>query len=383
MNRSGDILRQSKRLVIKIGSSLLCEEDGALNRDWMSAFGDDVATLKARGPDIIVISSGAISVGRRLLGLAKGPRNRTLRLEESQAAAATGQIRLAHAWQETLAAHDIPVAQILVTLDDTEDRRRFLNARNTMSTLLTMGVVPVVNENDTVATDEIRFGDNDRLAARVAQMIDADTCILLSDIDGLYSADPNVDAKASHIEEISTITPEIAAMAGQPLSADGSGGMITKIEAARIAMGAGCRLAIADGRGLNPLSQLESGARCTWFMPQTSPQTARKSWIAAGLNPSGTVTIDAGAARALGSGKSLLPAGVTAVEGDFSRGDTVCVVGPDGTELARGLVAYGDQDALRIIGHKSDEIEELLGYRGREELIHRDDLVLQDGVLKK
>ncbi|MCZ6763579.1 MAG: glutamate 5-kinase [Alphaproteobacteria bacterium] len=377
MANSRSILDATKRLVVKIGSSLLVDDQGALRQEWMAAFAADIATLKARGTQIVIISSGAISVGRRVLDLAAGPRNRALRLEESQAAAATGQIRLAHAWQEALARLDIHVAQILLTLDDTEDRRRFLNARSTIDTLLTMGVVPVVNENDTVATDEIRFGDNDRLAARVAQMIGADTCVLLTDIDGLYTADPNVDDTAQHVGEITAITPDIEAMAGARLSADGSGGMITKLEAARIAMGAGCRLGIAGGHEHHPLGQLMDGARCSWFLPSSEPQTARKQWIAAGLSPSGSLAVDAGAAKALRGGKSLLPAGVVEVTGRFTRGDMVTVLDLEGTEIARGLSAYSAEDARRILGHKSGEIEALLGYRGREEMIHRDNLVLR------
>jgi glutamate 5-kinase len=310
-----------------------------------------------------------------LLGLASGPRNRALRLEESQAAAATGQVRLAHAWQEVLGQCDVPVAQILLTIEDTEDRRRHLNARNTIGTLLRLGVVPVINENDTVATDEIRFGDNDRLAARVAQMMGADTCIILSDIDGLYAADPTRDENARHIAEVEAITPEIAAMAGETAGADGSGGMITKIEAARVALQSGCRLVITDGRVANPLAALAAGARATWFVSQAEPHTARKRWIAGTLKPEGTITVDAGAARALARGNSLLPAGVTAVDGAFERGDPVIVCDADGKELARGLVAYGRADAQRILGRQSGEIENILGYRGREEMIHRDDLV--------
>ncbi len=378
MTQSASILQTTNRLVVKIGSALLVADDGTLRSAWLAALAADIARLRARGLDIVIISSGAIAVGRRALGLAAGPRNRALRLEEAQAAAATGQIRLAHAWQETLAQHDIPVAQILLTLDDTENRRRFLNARSTMNTLLGMGVVPVVNENDSVATDEIRYGDNDQLAARVAQMIGADTCILLTDIDGLYSADPNINDNAEHIGEVTLMTPDILAMAGGPRSADGSGGMETKLTAASITMGAGCRMGIADGSELSPLTLLEDGARCTWFLPQSEPRTARKQWIAASAKDAGTLTVDAGAATALGKGKSLLPAGILKVEGQFSRGDMVAVIGQDQTALARGLAAYGDQDARQIIGHKSDEIEALLGYRGREEMIHRDDLVLRD-----
>jgi glutamate 5-kinase len=368
-------LSASKRIVVKIGSALLVQDDGELRAEWLDALAQDIAGLRASGAEVMIVSSGAIAIGRRLLGLASGPRNRALRLEESQAAAATGQVRLAHAWQEVLGQCDVPVAQILLTIEDTEDRRRHLNARNTIGTLLRLGVVPVINENDTVATDEIRFGDNDRLAARVAQMMGADTCIILSDIDGLYAADPTRDENARHIVEVEAITPEIAAMAGETAGADGSGGMITKIEAARVALQSGCRLVITDGRVANPLAALAAGARATWFVSQAEPHTARKRWIAGTLKPEGTITVDAGAARALARGNSLLPAGVTAVDGAFERGDPVIVCDADGKELARGLVAYGRADAQRILGRQSGEIENILGYRGREEMIHRDDLV--------
>ncbi len=369
-------IRDSRRLVIKIGSALLADDDGNLHTQWIEALAADVAELRKAGTEILIVSSGAIAVGRRLLGLARGPRNRALRLEESQAAAATGQVRLAHAWQEALARHDVPVAQILLTADDTEDRRRYLNARSTIATLLRLGVIPVINENDTVATDEIRFGDNDRLAARVAQMVSADTCVILSDIDGLYTADPAHDSTASHVGEVRAVTAEIEAMAGATSNEDGSGGMVTKIEAARIAMQAGCRLAIGDGRIAEPLNAFDGDATCTWFIPQGEPQTARKRWIAASLNPVGTIVVDAGAAKALAAGKSLLPAGIVGVEGIFERGDPVIVRGEDGAELARGLSAYSSSDANRISGLKSSETEAVLGYRGREEMIHRDDLVL-------
>lgn len=368
-------LSSGKRIVVKIGSALLAHDDGRLRADWLDALAQDVADLRAAGAEIMIVSSGAIAVGRRLLGLARGPRNRVLRLEESQAAAAAGQVRLAHAWQDTLARYDVPVAQILLTIEDTEDRRRHLNARSTIATLLRLGVVPVINENDTVATEEIRFGDNDRLAARVAQMMGADTCVILSDIDGLYTADPTRDTAAEHIASVEAITPEIEAMAGETAGEDGSGGMITKIEAARVALQAGCRLVIADGRDSHPLAALGEGARATWFVSRAEPQTARKRWIAGSLKPEGTIVVDDGAARALGRGKSLLPAGVTAVEGDFGRGDPVVVQDAAGRELARGLVAYGADDARRIQGRQSGEIESILGYRGREEMIHRDDLV--------
>jgi glutamate 5-kinase len=363
-------------LVIKIGSALLADDDGNLRSEWIDSLAANVAELCRGGTEILIVSSGAIAVGRRLLGLARGPRNRALRLEESQAAAATGQVRLAHAWQGALARYEVLVAQILLTTDDTENRRRYLNARGTMTTLLKLGVVPVINENDTVATEEIRFGDNDRLAARVAQMVSADTCVILSDIDGLYTADPVTDSTASHIGEVRAITPEIEAMAGAASNEDGSGGMVTKIEAARIATQAGCRLAIGDGRIDRPLQAFEGDVTCTWFVPQGGPLTARKRWIAASLNPVGTVVVDGGAASALAAGKSLLPAGVVRVSGTFERGDPVVVRDVDGAELARGLSAYSNGDADRIKGLKSSETEAVLGYRGREEMIHRDDLIV-------
>ncbi|MDJ0934969.1 MAG: glutamate 5-kinase [Kiloniellales bacterium] len=366
-------LAGAKRVVIKIGSILLVEQDsGAIHRAWLDALADDVAALRSAGTEVILVSSGAIAVGRHHLDL----RRRGLKLEEQQAAAATGQVRLAHAYQETLARHGISVAQILLTLGDTEERRRHLNARATLATLLRLGVVPVINENDTVATTEIRFGDNDRLAARVAAMMNADALVLLSDIDGLYTADPRKDGAAAFVPEVPEITREIEAMAGAAPPGYSSGGMITKLAAARIAVAAGCRMAIADGRRLNPLAALDEGARCTWFLSELEPLTARKRWIAGALKPVGTITLDAGAVRALAAGKSLLPAGVTAVEGRFERGDAVLLRGPDGAELGRGLIAYSATDAARIRGHKSGEIEAILGYLGREELIHRDDLVL-------
>jgi len=301
---------------------------------------------------------------------------RALKLEEKQAAAATGQIRLAHAYQDALARHGITVAQVLLTLDDTEERRRHLNARSTLNALLALGAVPVINENDTVATSEIRFGDNDRLAARVAQMISADTLILLSDVDGLYTADPRGDPDAAHVAVVNGVTADIEAMAGAAPPGYSSGGMVTKLAAAKIALAAGCRMAIAHGRADHALSALSRGARCTWFVPAAEPLTARKGWIAGKLDTAGAITLDAGAAGALARGKSLLPAGVIAVDGQFQRGDAVLVRGPDGATLGRGLIAYSAEDARRIMGHKSREIEALLGYRGRDEMIHRDDLVL-------
>jgi glutamate 5-kinase len=370
---AGDRLLSAKRLVVKIGSALLVdEESGAIRRDWLDALGDDVAECRRRGQEVLIVTSGAIAVGRRHLGLDSGK----LRLEEKQAAAATGQIQLAHAYQETLARHRITVAQILLTLDDTEERRRHLNARSTISALLRLDTVPVINENDTVATSEIRFGDNDRLAARVAAMISADALILLSDIDGLYSADPRRDPKARFVPEIRELTPDIEAMAGEAPPGYSSGGMVTKLAAARVAVGAGCRMAIANGRRLNPLKAIAEGAPCSWFLPAANPLTARKRWIAGSLKPVGALTVDAGALKALMGGRSLLPAGVASVEGEFERGDAVRVLSPDGREVARGLTAYSAADARRIMRHKSGEIEALLGYRGRDEMIHRDDLVL-------
>ena len=368
-------LATSKRLVVKIGSSILVDEArGEIRHDWLNALTDDVAHLHKRGCEVVLVSSGAIRLGRTHLKLAPGP----LRLEESQAAAATGQIQLAHAYQAALARHGITVAQVLLTLDDSEERRRYLNARQTMATLLGLKAVPVINENDTVATDEIRFGDNDRLGARVAEMISADTLVLLSDIDGLYTGDPRTDASATFIPEIREITPEIEAMGGNAASEMSNGGMVTKLMAGRIAMAAGCRMAIADGRAVGALGALLDGkTRCSWFLPEASPLSARKKWIKGSLKTAGALTIDDGAVRALSAGKSLLPAGVTTIEGDFRRGDVVDVKDRAGHVLARGLVAYAAEDARRIAGRKSAEIERLLGFRGRDEIVHRDDLVVE------
>ncbi|MBM3649860.1 MAG: glutamate 5-kinase [Alphaproteobacteria bacterium] len=372
-------LQDAKRLVVKIGSSILVDEArGEVRRDWLENLTDDVARLHERGCEVVLVSSGAIRLGRTHLGLPAGP----LKLEESQAAAATGQIRLAHAYQEALARHGITVAQVLLTLDDSEERRRYLNARQTMGTLLSMKAVPVINENDTVATDEIRFGDNDRLSARVAEMISADTLVLLSDIDGLYTGDPRTDSSARLIPEVREITPEIEAMAGGAASELSNGGMATKLIAGRIAMAAGCRMVIADGRAVGALGGLIMGsARCSWFLPDyengVSPLSARKKWIKGSLKTAGTLTVDDGAVRALAAGKSLLPAGITRVDGEFRRGDVVDVRDRVGRVLARGLVAYAADDARRIAGRKSAEIERLLGFRGRDEMVHRDDLVVE------
>jgi glutamate 5-kinase len=368
-------LTSSKRLVVKIGSSILVDEKkGEIRGDWLAALANDVARLHRTGCEIVLVSSGAIRLGRAQLKLAPG----VLKLEESQAAAATGQIRLAHAYQEALATHGITVAQVLLTLDDSEERRRYLNARQTMATLVGLKAIPVINENDTVATDEIRFGDNDRLGARVAEMISADTLVLLSDIDGLYTGDPRSDKSAKHIPEIREITPDIEAMAGAAASELSNGGMVTKLMAGRIAMGAGCRMAISDGRPVGALGALIDGkAKCSWFLPEGSPLSARKKWIAGSLKSAGTLIVDDGAVKALAQGKSLLPAGVTAIDGEFRRGDVVEVRDKGGKVLARGLVAYAAEDARRIAGHKSKEIEKLLGFRGRDEMVHRDDLVVE------
>jgi glutamate 5-kinase len=370
-------LGTAQRIVVKIGSALVVEESSASPRQrWLDGVAADVAALRARGAQVILVSSGAIALARRALGLTR----RRLRLEEKQAAAAVGQIRLAGAWAEALGAHGLNAAQLLLTLEDSEDRRRYLNARATLHQLLALDVVPVINENDTVATAEIRFGDNDRLAARVAEMVQADALVLLSDIDGLYTADPRRDPDATHIPLVPRLTDEIMAMGGEPPPGYSSGGMRTKLIAARIATGAGCAMAIALGKADRPLSAMLAGAPCTWFLPDEAGRSARKRWIAGSLAPLGVLVVDAGAARALRRGSSLLPAGVARVEGRFDRGDPVSIRDLDGTELARGLTAYGSEDAGRIAGHRSAELEALLGWRGRDELVHRDDLVLLMGA---
>jgi len=366
-------LGTARRIVVKVGSALLVDSDsGQLNRAWLETLVADLLRLRARGQQVILVSSGAIALGRRHLGLPLGP----LRLEESQAAAAVGQIRLAHVYKELLEERGVTVAQMLLTLEDSEQRRRYLNARATLETLLGLGAIPVINENDTVATAEIRYGDNDRLAARVAQMAGADCLLLLSDVDGLYTADPSLDPAATLIERVLAITPEIEAMGGRSASAVGSGGMATKLAAAKISVSAGCHMCIAAGRHPHPVSRIEAGASCTWFVPSATPATARKQWIAGTLRPSGAITVDAGAERALHSGKSLLPAGVIGALGHFERGDTVSILGVTGVEIGRGIAAYSDADVLRIMGKRSSEIERLLGFRGRDEMVHRDDLVL-------
>ena len=365
-------LANARRVVVKIGSALFVDQQtGAMNRAWLEGVCADVADLRRAGKEVVSVSSGAVALGRRELKL-----SRRSRLEESQAAAAAGQILLAHAYQEILRGFDITAAQVLLTLDDSERRERYLNASKTLRTLLRVGAVPVINENDTVATQELRYGDNDRLAARVAQMVSAECLVLLSDVDGLYTADPRRDANARYVDEVTEITREILDMAGGPGSSHGSGGMRTKLEAARIAVGAGCRMCIASGRIERPISALLGGGKATWFLPSATPGAARKQWIAGTLKPKGTLRVDAGAERALAGGRSLLPAGVTAVEGPFGRGDAVSVVAPDGRELGRGLTAYPADEAALIAGRRSGEIQEILGYSGGDEIIHRDDLVL-------
>jgi glutamate 5-kinase len=365
-------LTSARRLVVKIGSALLVDRaSGTLRSEWLHALAADVARLTARGVQVILVSSGSIALGRAILRLPGG----SLPLEQSQAAAAVGQIRLARAYEEALAPHGIVTGQVLVTLEDSADRRRYLNSRATMETMIGLRVVPIVNENDTVATDEIRYGDNDRLAAQVAVTVGADVLVLLSDVDGFYSANPGLDPQARHFPVIERLTPEIEAMAGDGISGVSKGGMITKLMAARMATDAGCAMAITQGALLNPLSALENGARCTWFLPQEDPQTARKRWIAA-MKPKGEITVDAGAVAALGAGKSLLPAGITGVAGRFGRGDPVAILGPGGARLGLGLTRYTAEEARAIRGRRSAEIEAVLGYKGRSVLIHRDDMVL-------
>ncbi|MCP8940700.1 glutamate 5-kinase [Alsobacter sp. SYSU M60028] len=366
-------LDQFRRIVVKVGSSLLVDNKrGMLKHAWLAALAEDIGQLHARGADVLVVSSGAIALGRTVLKMPRGP----LRLEENQAAAAVGQISLARSWAEVLGHQGITTGQILVTLGDTEERRRYLNARATLGRLLELRAVPVVNENDTVATSEIRYGDNDRLAARVATMAGADLLVLLSDIDGLYTAPPQTDPNATLIPVVPRITAEIEAMAGGAGSELSRGGMRTKIEAAKIATAGGTHMVIADGRVKNPLGAIASGARCTWFLTPSNPVAARKKWIAGSLEPKGVLHLDAGAARAIRSGKSLLPAGVARVEGVFGRGDAVLLRAADGEELGRGLVAYDSDHAARIAGRSSRDIEGILGYAGRAEMVHRDDMAL-------
>jgi glutamate 5-kinase len=367
-------LSRVKRVVIKIGSALLVDRGSGIRKPWLDAISDDIAALKARGTDVLVVSSGAIALGRTVLDMPSG----ALKLEESQACAAVGQIALARHWSESLSRHQIVAGQVLLTLGDTEERRRYLNARATLNQLLKIGAVPIINENDTVATTEIRYGDNDRLAARVATMAGADLLVLLSDIDGLYTAPPHLDPEARFLETIEEITPAIESMAGGAASELSRGGMRTKIDAGKIATSAGCAMIIASGKTMNPLSAIENGARHSWFAASKSPVTARKTWIAGQLQPAGTLEVDNGAEGALRSGKSLLPAGVRTATGNFHRGDTVSIVNAEGREIARGLAGYDAEEARRICGRKSNEIEKILGYAGRAAMIHRDDLVMTE-----
>ncbi|KNG95253.1 glutamate 5-kinase [Pseudaestuariivita atlantica] len=363
-------LSEARRVVVKIGSALLVDRDtGALRDAWLTALAADVAAIRARGTDVVIVSSGSIALGRGVLGLGSD----TLPLEQSQAAAAVGQIRLARAYEDALGLHGLKTAQVLVTLEDSADRRRYLNSRATLGQLLSLGVVPIVNENDTVATDEIRFGDNDRLAAQIAVTVGADHLILLSDVDGFYTANPATNPNAKRFDTVDRITPAIEAMAGDAGSGLSKGGMKTKLMAAKTATAAGCAMAIALGTPDHALAALETGAPVTWFTPQTDPASARKAWIAA-MKPRGGVHLDAGAVRALSSGKSLLPTGVTRIDGSFERGDPVAVLGPDGQGLGQGLTRYTSDEAARIQGQHSSRFEALLGYPGRAALIHRDDL---------
>src|ERR1700761_5012075 len=362
-----------RRIVVKVGSSLLVDaQAGRLNEAWLASLAADLAALHRGGRDLLVVSSGAIALGRTVLKLSPGP----LELEDSQAAAAVGQIALAQTWNEALSRHGMTAGQVLVTLGDTEERRRYLNARSTIDKLLEWRAIPVINENDTVATAEIRYGDNDRLAARVATMVSADLVVLLSDVDGLYDAPPGTGSAVRHIARVERITPQIEAMAGAAGSGLSRGGMQTKLEAAKITTGSGTPLGIASGRVDHPLDAIAKGARCTWFLTAGNPVTARKKWIAGSLEPKGTLVIDAGAVTALRRGNSLLPVGGVRIDGGFARGDAVVIRGPDGSEIGRGLCAYDVEDAQKIKGRSSGEIEAILGFSGRTEMIHRDDLVV-------
>jgi glutamate 5-kinase len=366
-------LADFRRIVVKVGSSLLVDAQAArLNENWLASLAADLAALHGGKRDLLVVSSGAIALGRTVLKLPPG----RLELEDSQAAAAVGQIALARTWTEALSRHGITAGQVLVTLGDTEERQRYLNARSTIDKLLEWRAVPVINENDTVATTEIRYGDNDRLAARVATMVSADLLVLLSDVDGLYDAPPDVSPSAKHLPRVERITPEIEAMAGAAGSGLSRGGMQTKIEAAKIANGSGTHMIIASGHVEHPLDAIAKGARCTWFVTTANPVTARKKWIAGSLEPKGTLTIDGGAVAALRRGNSLLPVGIVRIEGEFARGDAVVIRGPDGAEIGRGLSAYDVEEALKIRGRSSADIESILGFSGRAVMIHRDDLVV-------
>lgn len=366
-------IKSAKRLVFKVGSALLVnEETGEVHKQWLTHFINDIVVAYQRQQQIIIVSSGAIALGRKHLNVPKT--NRQLAIQ--QAAAAVGQIRLAHSYQEALSQHNISVAQILLTLEDSENRKRYLNARNTIERLLQHGVIPIINENDTVATAEICYGDNDRLAARIAQMTSADTLVLLSDVDGLYSADPRQDPNATLIPVVKNISSDIEAMASDSVTHYGSGGMQTKLAAAKIVMASGCRMVVTKGNVSKPISQIDAGAPCTWFIPSTTTQSVKKNWLAQHLKPAGIITIDTGAIHALETGRSLLPIGVVAIEGNFHIGDPVSILTENHQEIARGLSNYPAHEALQIMGHKSSDIESILGYQGNEELVHRDNLVI-------
>jgi glutamate 5-kinase len=363
-------LKAARRIVVKIGSALLVK-GGDVRDAWLASLAEDVAEARGRGQDVILVSSGSIALGRGVLDLGEGP----LALEKSQAAAAVGQIRLARAYENALQPHGIKTAQVLMTLEDSTNRRRYLNSRATLEQLLSMGVVPIVNENDTIATDEIRFGDNDRLAAQIAVTVGADVLVLLSDVDGFYSGNPKSDKQATRFDTIDRITPEIEAMAGDAGTGLSKGGMLTKLMAAKTATAGGAAMAITLGSAMNPLKALEDGAPATWFTALTDPQAARKRWIAS-MKPKGTLHLDAGAAKALAAGKSLLPAGVLSVEGRFGRGEPVQIVGPGGDRLGVGLTRYTAEETEAIRGKRSDRIEAILGYPGRAALVHRDDMAV-------
>jgi len=366
------VLSDYGRLVVKVGSSLLMDASGHLNRAWLETLAQDIDALQKQGHEVLIVSSGAIAIGSSLLGINK----RRARLEDLQASAAAGQVQLVHAYQEVLGPYGIAAAQILLTPEDTENRRRFLNARGTLGRLLDRKVIPIINENDTVATEEIRYGDNDRLAARVAQLVMADALVLLSDVDGLYTADPGKDPGAEHIAQVGRITDELQSMAGETRSDIGSGGMATKVQAARIATHAGCSTIIASGTIEHPLNALSAGARCTIFTADGTPASARKQWLAGVLEVRGSFSVDEGAVNALRDGNSLLPVGVTGVTGKFRRGDVVNIMGPNDTELGRGLAEYSADEASKLVGCQSGQIEDKLGYRGRSVMVHRDELVL-------
>jgi len=376
MTKRAPVLADFKRIVVKVGSSLVVDPNKAsAKRAWLKRLADDLADLHRAGADVLVVSSGAVALGRSVLGFPRG----ALKLEDSQAAAAVGQIALARLWAEILHDRGLVAGQVLVTLGDTEERRRYLYARECLTRLLSLRAVPVINENDTVATAEIRYGDNDRLAARVATMASADLLILLSDVDGLYSAPPDSNPDANHIAIVPRVTAEIEAMAGGAASQYSRGGMRTKIEAAKIATTGGAHMVIADGREEAPIARIAAGGRCTWFLTPSNPVTARKKWIAGSLEPKGAVHIDDGAAKALRSGRSLLPAGVTRIEGAFARGDCILIRNAKGGEIGRGLVTYDALDAAKIVGRSTKDIEALLGFKGPDEIIHRDDMALGGG----